>query len=62
MFDLPLSSHSALPRMTVSDALAAQQAHAECPITICPIKLQARTFLVGKQRRRRKGVRGGRSE
>lgn len=62
MFDLPLSSHSALPRMTVADALAAQQAHAECPITICPIKLQARTFLLGHQHRRPKGVGRGRSE
>ncbi|AYF78294.1 hypothetical protein D7D52_35725 [Nocardia yunnanensis] len=46
MFGLPATGHSALPVMTEGAALRALREHAECPITVCAAKLQAKTYLV----------------
>lgn len=46
MFGLPATGHTALAVMSEDAANQALREHAECPITVCPAKLQAKTYLV----------------
>ncbi len=38
--------HSSLSVMTTGRAHLIMQTHKECPITACPVKLQAKTHLI----------------
>lgn len=55
MFGLPATGHRALPVMTEADAHRAMREHAGCPITVCPAKLQAKTYLVRRGKPRPSG-------
>jgi hypothetical protein len=46
MYGLPIADHRALPTMTIERAHLTMQAHLECPITLCPVKRQAKARLV----------------
>ena len=45
-YDLPTTDHSPLPIMTVGDAHRIMQSHIDCPISVCPVKQQAKKRLV----------------
>lgn len=46
MFGLPPTDHSTVSQMSESAAHTILQDHLDCPITVCPVKLQAKTYLV----------------
>ncbi|WP_280263448.1 hypothetical protein [Nocardia wallacei] len=45
-YGLPVTNHAAIPVMTVEYAHVVMQIHMECPISVCPLKSQARLRLV----------------
>ncbi len=51
-YGLPLVDHSRLPDELMTDMMAhhQMQLHLECPITICPVKRQAKAHLVEARR------------
>lgn len=46
MTDLPLTDHSELPVMTIGYAHVIMQRHRICPVSVCPVKNQAKRRLV----------------
>ncbi len=46
MYGLPITDHSELPIMTPEKAHSIMQEHLDCPVTICPVKRQAKLRLV----------------
>ncbi|MBF6455537.1 hypothetical protein [Nocardia cyriacigeorgica] len=45
-FGLSITEHRSLPTMTIELAHAVMQQHIDCPISVCPIKQQAKARLV----------------
>ncbi|WUI35319.1 hypothetical protein OG804_12250 [Nocardia sp. NBC_00416] len=50
MFGLPVIDHRRVPVMTVEYAHLVMQAHIDCPLSACPVKRQAKAYLVGERR------------
>ncbi len=49
-FGLPVTDHHRVPAMTTALAHSVMQRHIDCPITVCPIKQQAKAHLVAAKR------------
>ncbi|NEW40159.1 hypothetical protein GV792_15850 [Nocardia cyriacigeorgica] len=50
MFGLPITDHQCAQIMTIELAHNVMQCHIDCPISICPIKHQAKAHLVAVHR------------
>ncbi|WP_228785610.1 hypothetical protein [Nocardia cyriacigeorgica] len=50
IYGLPITDHQRVPVMTITFAHSVMQRHIDCPVSICPLKQQAKARLVAAQR------------
>ncbi|MBF6455153.1 hypothetical protein [Nocardia cyriacigeorgica] len=50
MFGLPVLDHQRVPVMTAERAHTVMQQHIDCPVSVCPVKQQAKARLVADRR------------